>query len=104
MAALGIKRPPHRWLLVGPERAGTALHVDPLETAAWNTLVSGAKRWVLLPPTTEPCRLQPRCTTFSKEAEGCMPEDAVDSAVHWLHFCYPALDLVDGECYDFVQL
>merc|ERR1712194_153805 len=34
MSALGKKRPPHRWLLIGAERAGTALHIDPLETAA----------------------------------------------------------------------
>lgn len=46
------KRPPFRWELLGPERSGSSLHVDPLSTSAWNTLLLGRKLWVLLSPNT----------------------------------------------------
>lgn len=38
------KRPPFRWLIIGPERSGASWHVDPALTSAWNTLLCGRKR------------------------------------------------------------
>lgn len=48
-----LRRPQNlRWFLIGPKRSGSSVHVDPLSTSAWNTLLSGRKLWVLSPPGT----------------------------------------------------
>ncbi|CAK0867844.1 unnamed protein product [Prorocentrum cordatum] len=40
MSVLESERPPHRWVLIGAARSGSAMHTDPLQTAAWNTLAN----------------------------------------------------------------
>lgn len=46
------ERPNFRWLLISIRRCGTSLHVDPVATSAWNTMITGKKRWILFPPST----------------------------------------------------
>lgn len=43
-------RPNYRWLLVGVPNTGSDLHIDPLHTSAWNTLIVGTKKWVIIAP------------------------------------------------------
>jgi len=56
---LGDSRPAFRWLLVGNRRSGSKWHVDPNKTCAWNAVVRGRKRWLLLPPGCPPPGVHP---------------------------------------------
>jgi len=56
---LGDARPDFRWLLIGNRRSGSKWHVDPNKTSAWNAVVRGRKRWLLLPPGCTPPGVHP---------------------------------------------
>ncbi|XP_051118418.1 lysine-specific demethylase JMJ21 [Andrographis paniculata] len=79
-------RPPFRWLIIGPERSGASWHVDPGLTSAWNTLLSGRKRWALYPPGRVPLGV----TVHVNEDDGDVNVDSPSSLQWWLDF-YPLL-------------
>ncbi|GKY98177.1 hypothetical protein MPSEU_000775500 [Mayamaea pseudoterrestris] len=81
------QRPPFRWILIGPARSGTGLHIDPVGTHAWVTLVQGLKRWVLFPYGTD-------------QASISMQDPAIPSAI-WFREYY---DKVKPEHLDAVEV
>ncbi len=67
----------YRWMVMGPARSGSGLHVDPLATSAWNALISGHKRWALFPPGTQRHHVLPKLPGLEREA------------VSWFTHVYP---------------
>lgn len=99
------RRPPYRWILIGPERSGSTLHQDPLATNAWNTLLSGKKRWVLFPPHV------PKSIA---KGRGLIGKDEDDEASHYFMNILPRIkrkadamkdceEYRDFACYEFTQ-
>lgn len=99
------RRPPYRWWLVGPVRSGTCVHIDPLATSAWNTLIQGKKRWVLFPP---------HVPKYIVKGKGLVRDDEDDEAIHYFTFILPRIkrraharrheDEYRGfACYEFIQ-
>ena len=99
------RRPPYRWFLVGPERSGTCVHIDPLATSAWNTLIVGKKRWVLFPP---------HLSKSTVKGKALIKKGEDDEAVHYFTTILPRIRKAavssggtgryeNFECYEFTQ-
>lgn len=99
------RRPPYRWWLCGPERSGTCVHIDPLATSAWNTLVVGQKRWVVFPPGIAKSIVK---------GKGLVRDDEDDEAIQYFMYILPRIkrkaaslrhkpEYKDFCCYEFTQ-
>lgn len=61
-------------LIIGPERSGTTVHIDPLNTSAWNCSLAGYKRWVCFGESV------PKTIAKGKEFRG---KDYEDEAINY---------------------
>lgn len=83
-------------MLQGPKRSGTCVHIDPLGSSAWNTVVSGKKLWVLFPPNTPKSVVKAKKQILPKE-----DDEAINyfiDLIPRLRRDHPTLDI-----YQFIQ-
>lgn len=65
----GSARPDFSWMIIGPRNSGSTFHKDPNSTCAWNSILKGAKYWVMFPPHVTP----PGIYTDGEESEVTSP-------------------------------
>jgi histone arginine demethylase JMJD6 len=81
------RRPPFRWILVGPAMSGTRMHIDPLDSSAWNVVLSGRKRWVLMSPQlSHDLALGKHVWTAEERKDGRSPQ-----AIYWFQEVLPRI-------------
>ncbi|MBZ5506013.1 MAG: cupin-like domain-containing protein [Acidobacteriia bacterium] len=62
-------RPIWRWIFIGPPNTASHLHVDFLNTSAWNALLSGKKRWIFFQPGEARWMYRGKVNAFSPDFE-----------------------------------
>mmetsp|Transcript_33836 Transcript_33836/g.88848 ORF Transcript_33836/g.88848 Transcript_33836/m.88848 type:complete len:486 (+) Transcript_33836:103-1560(+) len=94
-SVLGEGRPNYRWLIIGAARSGSTFHVDPNGTSAWNATITGAKKWIMLPPGVPPPGVHPN--------EDGSEVTAPVSLAEWFVNFYPELSSHPVKAVEFVS-
>jgi len=89
---------------MGPRLSGSNVHVDPLCTAAWNTVLQGQKYWVLFPPDTPEALLRPK--PVGEEEARCDESTAlINGAAAWYEHILPKTKSQDWpSCYRPIEI
>ena len=74
----------YQWMIMSQANTGTSLHLDPEYTMAWNTVLSGKKWWVLMPPELAP-------TLFSCDTSCSKTKEGDISILSWFTHVLPQL-------------
>jgi hypothetical protein len=91
-------KPKLRWLYIGPKGSGSPLHLDILNTSAWNGVITGKKLWNFYPPDQAKYLYDCKVDTFNPDHEKfplfkqakaitCVqsPGDIVFTPTGWFH-------------------
>eukprot|EP00658_Telonema_sp_P-2_P013703 TRINITY_DN15191_c0_g1_i1.p1 TRINITY_DN15191_c0_g1~~TRINITY_DN15191_c0_g1_i1.p1 ORF type:complete len:747 (+),score=168.71 TRINITY_DN15191_c0_g1_i1:148-2241(+) len=90
------ERPPSRWIVLGPKRAGSSVTTDPLGTCSWHTLLQGRRRWYLAPPGTQAHLLSP--------SHKLTDPDYVGGAAQWFDAVWPNSQLPAWPCKNAIEM
>jgi histone arginine demethylase JMJD6 len=70
-------RPTLRWIYIGVKGTGSRMHLDTMDTSAWNGVIKGKKLWTFIPPAPEKTALADAGAEAEAETEAAIPDNAI---------------------------
>ncbi|ASZ09478.1 cupin-like domain-containing protein [Chitinophaga pendula] len=63
------EKPALRWFYIGPAGSGSRMHLDTMDTSAWNAVISGQKHWLFFPAEQSSCVYNGEVDAFHPDFE-----------------------------------
>ncbi|MDQ1830401.1 cupin-like domain-containing protein [Massilia scottii] len=81
------ERPTLRWIYIGVKGTGSSMHLDTMDTSAWNAVIKGKKLWTFIPPATDKIMIAASAAAPREDAIICIQNegDLVFTPSGWLH-------------------